>query len=197
MLEKGHQAVALLVMINEAANRSFFHGSDYELLDGISEALHIPMILCKTKGEDYHLAMEEGLRKAKSMGAEAACFGDIDIEGNRQWSVKRCQNVGLKSLFPLWQKGREEAVKELVALGYRSLIKIVNTKYLPVSILGRPVDKETIEIMKDNGIDICGENGEYHTLTVDGPIFYEPLSYRVGEVFEKDDYAYIDIGLEG
>ena len=43
------------------------------------------------------------------------------------------------------------------------------------------------------GIDICGENGEYHTLAVDGPVFKKPLEYHMGEILDLGDYPVIDI----
>ncbi len=193
MIEQGHQPVCLLVMINEEADRSYFHGADRAMLELYGEALGIPMILCPTAGENYHLAFEEGLRKAKSMGAEAAAFGDIDIEGNRQWEEERCKNTGFVPYFPLWQKGRQENVYELMRLGYKCLIKSINVTILPKEILGEYIDDASIEVMESAGIDICGENGEYHTLTVDGPVFKKPLSFQTGRILEFGDYAAIDI----
>ncbi len=193
MIEQGHQPVCLIVMINEEADRSYFHGADRAMLDRYGEALGLPMILCPTAGETYHLAFEEGLRKAKAMGAEAAAFGDIDIEQNRQWEEDRCKNTGFVPYFPLWQRGRQENVYELIRLGYKCLIKSVNATILPKEILGKYIDDASIEVMKSAGIDICGENGEYHTLTVDGPVFNKPLAFQTGEILEFGDYAAIDV----
>lgn len=193
MIEQGHEPVCLLIMVNEDVGRSYFHGADYSMMERYSKALGIPAILCPTKGETYHLAFEEGLRKAKAMGAEAACFGDIDIEQNRQWEEERCQTAGLTPYFPLWQRGRRENVYELVDLGYQCLIKSINTTLLPREILGKYIDESTISQMESSGIDICGENGEYHTLAVDGPIFKNPLDFEVGGILEFGEYAVADI----
>ena len=57
--------------------------------------------------ENVQKAMEESLKKAVSMGAEVACFGDIDIEGNRKWAEERAKNANLKAVFPLWHKAWE------------------------------------------------------------------------------------------
>ena len=197
MLEAGNEPVALIIMVNENADRSYFHGADYAMMESYSEALNIPLIITPTKGEDYHLAMEESLKKAKQMGAEAACFGDIDLEGNREWSEMRCERVGLTAVFPLWQKDRAENVKELIGLGYQCLIKSINNTLLPESILGRVIDDHVIRIMEECKIDICGENGEYHTLVVDGPIFRKPLGFQTGEVLRFGDYSVIDVHCEG
>ena len=82
----GHTPVALIVMVNKEVRRSFFHGADSDMLKQYSKALEIPLISAASGGENYHLEMEKALAKAKEMGAEAACFGDIDLEQNRAWS---------------------------------------------------------------------------------------------------------------
>lgn len=193
MLKQGHEPVCLVVMVNEAAGRSYFHGADQTMLKRYSEALALPMILCPSAGSTYQSAFEAGLIKAKNMGAESVCFGDIDLEQNRQWEEERCQAVGLLPCFPLWQQRREEVVYELIRLGYKCLIKSINRTVLPTDLLGTLISDESISVMKSAGIDICGENGEYHTLTVDGPIFQKPLLFQIGNKIELGDYAVADI----
>ena len=193
MLEEDHRCVGLLVMVNEEADRVFFHGADMDMLQRYSEALELPLIACSSCGAEYHLAFEEGIRRAKSMGAEAVCFGDIDLDANRAWGEERCRNAGLPAVYPLWQRSRRENVYELVELGYRCLIKTINQTLLPKDLLGRCIDLEAIGIMEERGIDICGENGEYHTLLIDGPVFRNPLQFEVVEVLELGDFALIDV----
>lgn len=193
MLEQGHEPVCLVVMVNEEADRSYFHGADYTMLRLYSEALALPMITCPATGATYQSAFETGLSKAKDMGARAVCFGDIDIEQNRQWEEDRCEATGLLPYFPLWQQGREEMVYELIGLGYKCLIKSINRTLLPMNLLGTLISEESVNAMKSAGIDICGENGEYHTLAIDGPIFQKPLPFQTGNTIELGDYAVIDI----
>ncbi len=195
MIEQGHEPVGLIVMINEEADRSYFHGADDTMLDQYSKSLGIPLIPCPTKGENYPINFEKGLLKAKAMGAEAACFGDIDIWQNRQWEEERCINTGLTPVFPLWQIGRKESVREIIGSGYKCLIKSINTNILPKTILGKYLDEDSVSIMEKAGIDICGENGEYHTLVTDGPIFKKSLDFYVGDILEFGDYAVVDIGV--
>lgn len=193
MIKQGHTPICLMVMINESAKRSYFHGADFHMLDQYAEALNLPIIPCLADENNYALAFEEGLQKAKSMGVEAVCFGDIDIEENRKWEEERCQRVGLQAYFPLWQGGREDIVHELIRLGYQCLIKSIHKELLPQSILGKCLDETIVSIMKSSEIDICGENGEYHTLVVDGPIFTKPLAFQMGEILEMGAYAVIVI----
>ena len=100
MLEAGAEPMALLVMFNPEAGRSYFHGVDPALLREYGEALELPLLAVPTGGEAYHLSMEAALRRAKEQGAELVCFGDIDMENNRAWGEERCRNVGAGGGIP-------------------------------------------------------------------------------------------------
>jgi diphthamide synthase (EF-2-diphthine--ammonia ligase) len=43
------------------------------------------------------------------------------------------------------------------------------------------------------GVDACGENGEFHTCVVAGPMFSRRLVVTTGERVERDGYAYCDL----
>lgn len=193
MLALGGAPTALLVMFNSGDGRSFFHGADGALLERYSAALQIPLLRVPSCGEDYPLAMEEALRKAKKAGAEFACFGDIDIEGHRAWGEERCRNAGLSALYPLWHANREENAREVINLGYKCVIKSVDNTKLPKSMLGKILDEALLEEMAQCGIDVCGENGEYHTLVVDGPIFRSPIQYTAGKILDFGERSLIEI----
>ena len=193
MLALGGAPTALLVMFNSGDGRSFFHGADGALLERYSAALQILLLCVPSCGEDYHLAMEEALRKAKKAGAEFACFGDIDIEGHRIWGEERCRNAGLSALYPLWHANREENAREVINLGYKCVIKSVDNTKLPKSMLGKILDEALLEEMAQRGIDVCGENGEYHTLVVDGPIFRSPIQYTAGKILDFGERSLIEI----
>lgn len=193
MLALGGAPTALLVMFNSGDGRSFFHGADSALLERYSAALQIPLLRVPSCGEDYHLAMEEALRKAKKAGAEFAYFGDIDIEGHRIWGEERCRNAGLSALYPLWHANRDENAREVINLGYKCVIKSVDNTKLPKSMLGKILDEALLEEMAQCGIDVCGENGEYHTLVVDGPIFRSPIQYTAGKILDFGERSLIDI----
>ena len=53
--------------------------------------------------------------------------------------------------------------------------------------------KELKAISARNGLDICGENGEYHTLVLNAPYFSKPIAInRISKVV-KDDLAYLEL----
>ncbi len=175
MIEAGHEPAALLVMYRPEEGRSWTHGIDGELLNAVSDALGIPLLRCEASADCYEDAMEDALREAKErLNAEACVFGDIDVEAHRQWNEARCAAAGLQAVMPLWGWKREVAVRKLLELGYRCIIKCVR-RDLPESLLGEPLSEDVLAELTRCGADLCGENGEYHTLVVDGPIFRHPV----------------------
>lgn len=194
-IEQGHTPVVLITTFNTDADRSHFHGLTKEVLEAVSTALDIPIIIVKTNSANYAQDFENALIRAKDMGAEACVFGDIDIEGHRTWCSERCNNTGLEPLFPLWGESRSKIVYELIDKGFVADITVVNTKYLADSFLGQRLTKDTAEDIAAQGADICGENGEYHTFVSGGPIFKQPIDFALGEKNEKDGYAVMPVIL--
>lgn len=178
MVAAGHEPVALLIMFKENEARSWVHGMDEAMVEAIGDALKLPVICCHAGMETYAEDMERSLLDAKKLGAEACVFGDIDIEEHRAWDEGRCTATGLQAVLPLWGCGREENVQEVLRLGYRCVIKSVRNGMLPEAMLGKPLSTELLEEMKTYGVDLCGENGEYHTIVTDGPLFRHPVKLK-------------------
>ena len=195
MLKEGHAPVALIVACNKQSKRSFFHGASEALIDAYSDALGIPVIKTFADGEDYSEQFEAGLRKAKEMGAEMACFGDINLLSSKKWNEGRAKAAGLEPVFPLWKKDTRQHVSDVIEAGYKCMFKIVDLDILPKDLLGKYLDDEAVRLLDENEVDVCGENGEYHTVVVDGPIFKHPLNIKPGEVGESGHFAYIGTDL--
>lgn len=192
MVEAGHEPAALLVMYRQEEGRSWVHGIEPKLLSAIGEALEIPLIRCGAKPERYDQDMERALAQARDLGAAACVFGDIDTPGHREWDEARCAAAGMEAVLPLWKRDRVDAVRKTLDLGYQCLIKCLRNDILPEHWLGQPLSRAHIEQMLAQGVDACGENGEYHTVVVDGPLFRRPVStenrgpVRLGQITAAD-----------
>jgi len=193
MIQGGHEPVCLVVTVNAAEGRSWFHGADDALLAKVSDALGIPLVTARCVGDEYNEAFETALSRASEMGAEACVFGDIDIEGHLEWNRSRCAAADLECIMPLWQMTRKAAVDELLAAGFTARVKCVDKAWLDASFLGEVLTDALLERIAATGADICGENGEYHTFVSDGPIFRHPVTIDVGEVIDLGSHAVIDI----
>ena len=192
-IKQGHEPIALITTFNIDADRSHFHGLSEDVLESVSKSLDIPLWLIKTSGQDYAINLEKALLQGKEQGAQACVFGDIDIEGHLEWCSQRCENVGIKPLFPLWGESRKDVVYEMIDSGFVANISTVNTKYLGEDFLGQQLTKDVAERIAACGVDICGENGEYHTFVSAGPTFKQPVGFSYGEKFMKDGYAILSV----
>ena len=195
MIKAGHRPVAMITTVNAKEDRSWFHGVSLDVIEEISKSLGIPLIACRCEPKKYLEAIEKGLAEAKSMGAQACVFGDIDIEDHKSWNEQLCLNAGLECILPLWGEDREALIAESLAAGFKSMIKIVQKAFLDGSFLGKTLTAELVEKIKSTGADACGENGEYHTIVYDGPIFYFPVRLKAGRQVDFPEYTAIDVQL--
>lgn len=175
MIRAGHQPVALLTAFRSDQNRSCVHGIQPDLMHAVAESMGLPLILCDCAPDSYDQGLEEGLLKAKALGAECCAFGDIDIEGHAAYDRARCRATGLSCVLPLWREGREALLRECLDVGFKPMIHIIQSDILDESRLGKTLTLELARQMARAGADICGENGEYHTFVYDGPLFRVPV----------------------
>ncbi len=189
----GLSPMGLLTTYNIDRKRSWFHGIPQAVLQDISASLDIPIHLIQTSSSDYAARFEQALRDAKQAGAQICVFGDIDIEGHRVWCTERCAAAGLQALFPLWGESRSALVRELIDANYTAHFTVIDTQRMQAAYLGKRLTHESILALEGDGVDACGENGEYHSFVSDGPLFHSPVPFRFGEAFEDQHYAILPI----
>ncbi|MBE6063034.1 MAG: diphthine--ammonia ligase [Clostridium butyricum] len=193
VLKKNYEVIGLVSTFADD-NDTCFHRIPKSILESVSESLNIPLIKVKcSNGTVYEKEFEKALIHAKEQGAKYCIFGDIDIEQHKKWGVDRCNNVGIKSMFPLWQENREKIVNEFLDYGFKAIIKKVNLNALGMEFLGEILSKDIIIKIKEQGADPCGENGEYHTLVYDGPIFSKKIEFNVLGKEEVQGYGYLNV----
>jgi len=54
------------------------------------------------------------------------------------------------------------------------------------------VDRDFLRYLKDNNIDVCGENGEYHTFVTNGPIFKRKIKIIKSKPVKRGSYWFLD-----
>lgn len=190
-IKLGHKPMALITTYKEDVNKSWFHNIPKNYLEEVAKSLDIPLYLIKTNGDDYEEKFEETLSYFKEQGCDFCVFGDIDIERHFKWCSDRCKNAEIGYFFPLWQEDRKKLVYEFIDSGFKSVITIVKNTEMSADFLGKTLDYEVVEAIQKEGVDICGENGEYHSFVYDGPLFKEKVEYSFDEVETKDNYSRI------
>ena len=89
--------------------------------------------------------------------------------------IYSCSRLGLVSLSYLWRKPQEELLDEMIKAGMNCvLIKTASMGLFPKKHLGKTLAElqPTFMKLKDSaGLNVCGEGGEYESLTLDCPLF--------------------------
>jgi uncharacterized protein (TIGR00290 family) len=192
-INSGLLPLGLITTHNLDGHRSWFHGVNEALMQQASDSLKIPLTIVKTPGEEYKENFEKALTEAKSKGAEVCVFGDIDNEGHFEWCSARCDNTGLIPLFPLRNEERKSVVHEFIDAGFSTIITVVNTDLMSKEFLGQILTREVADSIEKSGADICGENGEYHSFTFDGPLFSRKIDFMVKDKIERDKYIILNL----
>lgn len=195
----------LLTSVNNTYNRVAMHGIRAELLQQQAAAIDLPLQEFRLDDQptmdDYNKAMTSTMEGLKQEGFTHAIYGDIFLEDLRKYREAQLATVGFQAHFPLWQRDTTELVHEFLDLGFKTIVCCVKSELLDKSFAGRMIDREFLKDLP-KGIDPCGENGEFHTFVVDGPIFKQPIPYTFGEtVFRAynapKDAEHADTGTMG
>lgn len=193
--QAGAKPAYLLTIISKDGLRSRSHGLRRDVLEAQAAAMGIPLLIRCASWAEYESVFIDALREIRKEGVTAGVFGDIDFPPHLEWEKKVCAAAGMTAYLPLWECARETLLNEFLALGYKAVIVTVDEKKLDRKFLGRMIDREIINEFRETGIDPCGENGEYHTLVVDGPVFSKPLLIKPGASTEHSGYYALDIKI--
>jgi uncharacterized protein (TIGR00290 family) len=196
-IEGGAAPGLLVTMLTEGGERSRSHGLRRELLEAQARALGVPIAFAATTWDGYEEALAAELVAAERLGLRAGIFGDIDIDDHREWVRRVATTAGTTALHPLWQRDRAELMHEVLDLGFRTIIAAVRDGLLPTSLLGETIDAATLAKLERAGVDLAGENGEFHTCVIDGPIFSHPVEVDRGAISLRDGVWFIDLAPRG
>jgi uncharacterized protein (TIGR00290 family) len=174
--EQGYQPAVLINMMNEQGKISRSHGLPYYILEQQAIAMGIPLMAIPSSWSDYESNFINTLTQAKADYSIASMiFGDIDFEPHLEWEEKVCAAAGLKCVLPLWKKERRALVLEMIERGIQSRIVSCNSQ-LGSTFIGALLTPALVDLLVEMGVDPCGENGEFHTVVIDCPMFNEKIT---------------------
>jgi len=188
--ENRSEVITLLTSVNKEFQRISMHGVHVSLLEKQAESLGFPLIKMELPKEpsmeEYRELMDKTMSEIQAMGITQSVFGDIFLEDLRKYREDQLKSIGMEAVFPLWKQSTTNLIHEFLDLGFKTIVTCVNETYLDKSFAGRIIDHDFIRDLPKN-VDPCGENGEFHTFTFDGPIFRfrEPVHFDIGETVKK------------
>ncbi|MEN8137139.1 MAG: diphthine--ammonia ligase [Bacteroidota bacterium] len=178
----------LLTSMSSEHKRISMHGVSENLLDQQAESIGIPLrkiyLPESTSMEAYNQIMAEEMNFAKSQKIDKAVFGDIFLEDLRRYRENQLSAIDMKAHFPIWKYDTLQLVKDFIDSGFKAVIVSANARLLDKSFCGRMIDHDFINSLPEN-VDPCGENGEFHSFVIDGPIFSNPIDINIGATILK------------
>ncbi|WP_299683693.1 diphthine--ammonia ligase [uncultured Dokdonia sp.] len=179
-----YEISTFITTVNSDYNRVSMHGLRIALLEqqvqSLGFSLHQIEFPAQVTMEAYSDKMRSEVTRLKEDGYTHGVFGDIFLEDLRAYRDKQLAGVGIKGVYPLWKKDTKTLLKEFIAAGFKAITVCVNATYLDEHFCGRVIDESFIEDLPET-VDVCGENGEFHTFVYDGPLFKNPIPFTIGE----------------
>lgn len=179
----------LFSVVSSGREKLSMHEVGVDLLKRQAEAIGIPLTVFRFDerwtGEAYRSAMAVEMGKYRERGITTALFGDLYLEQLRADRERKCRGSGMRAEFPLWGIPQREIMRELIALGFKAIVTCVDNAKLPDGYAGRIIDEDFIRALPAD-VDICGENGEYHSFVFDGPIFRRPVRFEIRRKYHRD-----------
>ena len=191
--------VGAVTTVTETFGRVSIHGVREEILLAQLAAAGLPPrivpIPYPCPNDIYEARMGEAVARAVKDGITHVIFGDLYLADIRAYREQKLAGTGITPVFPLWEKPTLALARSMIESGLQAYLATVDLKKLPAEFAGRAFDEKLLADLPD-GVDPCGENGEFHTCVVAGPMFSRPLAVKPGERVERDGYAYCDLVMK-
>jgi len=187
----------LLTTITLNCNRISIHGVRRVLLEQQANALGFPFgeifVSNGSSNEEYESALLKALKRQRDESISSVVFGDIFLEDVRKYREQILAKVNMKGIFPLWKRNTYVLARRFINLGFKAVITSIDTKALAEYFVGREYDEQFLSDLPQK-VDPSGENGEFHSLVYDGPIFNERLSFTKGKrILRGKRFYYCDL----
>jgi uncharacterized protein (TIGR00290 family) len=194
--EGRYDVVGALTTVTDAFGRVSMHGVREELLMAQLEAARLPAVIVRIPfpcpNEIYESRMAAALDDAKARGVTHVIFGDLFLADLRAWREAKLAEIDMTAVFPLWQRPTAALARDMIEAGVEAHLAVVDMQKLPSSFAGRRFDRALLDDLPE-GIDPCGENGEFHSFVSAGPMLNGKIAVRRGEPVEREGFAFADL----
>jgi diphthine-ammonia ligase len=189
-IKEGYPIRYLLNFISNQYKRCCFHGIEANLIHLQAELIGIPLIQKEVSPdmEKYETEFKAAASELKTKGIEGMVFGDIYLEEHRDWVERVCHDLEIVPIEPLWNNSSLRTAEEFVDLGFKAIVVSCKADLFGKDFVGRYVDKDFLQELNNRNICPCGENGEFHTFVIDGPMFKRSIQILESEPVLKEGF---------
>ena len=189
----GLDVARLISFYDSATRRVRFHATRVEMLEAQGAAIGVELRAIATTWPEMEGRLHRELGSLQEEGFAGVIFGDIHLVDVRDWYKTHVMAAGLEHVEPIWGDQPPELLAEFISSGGRAVITCVELARLDESWLGRVTDEQFVTDIQKAGVDVCGENGEYHSFAFTGPVFKRPVSWIAGERRLDAGFAQLDL----
>jgi len=193
MKQQNYELTCLIHIKSENQDSYMFQTAGTELVEMQAEAMSLPILIQKTKGEKEAelVDLEKAFVEAKNKyQIEGIVSGALFSTYQRDRIEKICDKLGLKIFSPLWHKPQDQHIRDLLANGFEIILTAIAAEGLDKTWLERKFVQKDIErlwqLNKKYGINVAGEGGEFESLVLDCPLFTKKVVLEKTEIIEED-----------
>lgn len=193
--EKEFEIISLLTTMNEETSKSSMHSIPLEILERQAESIGIPLhtVVFSKDLKNYDEKMNEAVNHFKEQGVAHFIFGDIFLSDVKAYRESKLNPLGIEVVEPLWEKTSQEVIDDFLQSGIQAKVIVTQADILNETYIGRNLDANLVRSFPDN-IDVCGENGEYHTLSYAGGLFKKEVQFSISETIKTSFEFKLDTG---
>ena len=169
------------------------HGVDPAMINLQAELIGIPIIQRRVSSEDFEREFRKTVGELAANGTQGMVFGDIYLEPHKEWVERVCGELGIEAVEPLWDMNTENIIQNFLNTGFETIIASGNKDLIDKKYIGRRMDREFIDYLKSKKLDVCGENGEFHTFVTSGPLFRGEIEISSSEVITRDGFWFLNV----
>lgn len=190
----GFEIIALVTFVPTKAK---FLAHPLELMKLQAEAINVPHHLIEIK-EPFKASYQKAIKSLREKHKiEAIITGDIaEVGGCTNWMQECSKSTGVSIVTPLWGRERVSLMNKLIEKKFEVILSGVKKPWFTDDWVGKRLTRESLSKLqmfhKETGLDVCGENGEYHTQVLDGPLFKKSIQIDAYTKREKDTLMYIE-----
>ena len=193
--EKEFEVITLLTNMREETSKSSMHSIPLTILERQAESIGIPLypVVTSTALKNYEEKMAETVQHFKEFGVKHFIFGDIFLSDVKAYRESKLHPFGIEVVEPLWEKTSQEVIDDFLHSGIQSKIIVTQADLLDETFIGKDLDENLVNSFPEN-IDVCGENGEYHTLSYAGGLFKREVKFSISETVKTSFDFTLDTG---
>lgn len=189
LLEKQGIAVNYLVTLLPTLPWPSPHAKNIQALKPLAKSTGKHLIIVDFQNDK---ALIEALKNLK---VDALIAGDINVEAHRLNLEDICSKAGIKLFEPLFRRDTLELFYEIFNSGFKAIVNGINLNFIGEELLGYIINKQTAPtfLTKIGSIDPLGENGEFHTLVLDCPLYSKSFKVKHSEKKVAKNIAYLTL----